>query len=207
MSTSSKLGSSNIGRLHHATVTRVRREQLHGHKAGILWFTGLSGAGKSTIAYAVEEQLHQQGCRTYVLDGDNVRHGLCVDLGFSNEDRHENIRRIGELAKLFADAGVIVLVACISPFSVDRDWVRQTTGADFSEIYCSCPIEVCEARDAKGLYKKARAGEIFDFTGVSSSYEPPRTPQLTVNSANLSLQGCVAAVIEYLKVAGIISPK
>lgn len=190
---------------HNATVNRPRRELMQKHKAAIVWFTGLSGAGKSTIAFSVEEQLHQLGHRTYVLDGDNIRHGLCGDLGFSNEDRHENIRRIGETAKLFADAGVIVLVALISPFRVDRDWVRHITGTDFIEIYCNCAVEICEARDNKGLYKKARSGEISDFTGISSPYEAPRTPQLTINSASLSVDQCVASVMAHLNACGIIA--
>lgn len=186
-----------------STVTRNHREQINGHKAGIVWFTGLSGAGKSTIAYAVEGHLHQQGYRTYVLDGDNIRHGLCGDLGFSIEDRHENIRRIGEMAKLFADAGVIVLVALISPFGVDRDRVRHIAGSNFLEIYCCCPVEVCEARDVKGLYKKARAGEIQDFTGINSPYEEPKNPELVINSAALSIEESREAVMACLNACGI----
>jgi len=196
------IGGSDIV-LQHATVTRARREQINGHKAGIVWFTGLSGAGKSTIAYAVEGHLHQQGYRTYVLDGDNIRHGLCSNLGFSIEDRHENIRRIGEMAKLFADAGVLVLVALISPFGVDRDWVRHIAGSNFVEIYCCCPLEVCEARDVKGLYKKARAGEIRDFTGINSPYEEPKNPELIINSATLSIEESLEAVMACLNACGI----
>jgi adenylylsulfate kinase len=150
---------------HHATVTRARREVQNGHRGAILWNTGLSGGGKSTLAHEVEERLHQMGCRTFVLDGDNVRHGLCGVLSFSDKDRVENIRRIGEISKLFMEAGVIVLTAFISPFRADRNKVRgMVAQGDFVEIFCQCPIEVCEQRDVKGMYKKARAGEISQFT-------------------------------------------
>ena len=150
---------------HNASVTRQRREAQNNHRGAIIWFTGLSGAGKSTLAHAVEEKLHQLGCRTFVLDGDNVRHGLCRDLGFSDQDRVENIRRVGEMAKLFMEAGMIVLTAFISPFRDDRERVRgMVAHNDFIEIYCDSPIEICENRDVKGLYKKARAGEILEFT-------------------------------------------
>jgi len=190
---------------HHATVTRARRERANGHRSAVLWFTGLSGAGKSTIAHATEERLHQLGCRTYVLDGDNVRHGLCGDLGFSIEDRHENIRRIGEMAKLFADAGIVTLTAFISPLRADRDRVRRLAGNDFIEVYCRCPIEVCEARDVKGLYKKARTGEIKDFTGVSSPYEEPDSPELTLDSGRMTIEQSVDAVMAFLRARGIVS--
>ena len=180
---------------HHATVTRARREAQNGHRGAIIWFTGLSGAGKSTLAHAVEEHLHQMGCRTFVLDGDNVRHGLCGDLGFSAADRVENIRRVGEVAKLFMEAGVIVLTAFISPFRGDRNRVRtMVQPGEFIEIYCRCPVEVCEQRDTKGLYKKARAGEIGQFTGISSPYEAPDRPELVVNTSERSLQDCVQQV-------------
>lgn len=183
---------------HQATVTRIRREAQNGHRGAILWFTGLSGAGKSTLAHAVEEQLHQMGCRTFVLDGDNVRHGLCGDLGFSEKDRVENIRRIGEVTKLFMEAGVIVLTAFISPFRADRDKVRAMVGAgDFYEIYCQCPLELCEQRDVKGLYKKARLGEIQQFTGISSPYESPLSPELIVDTTQ-TLELNVAQVIAAL---------
>ncbi|MDO8465114.1 MAG: adenylyl-sulfate kinase [Gallionella sp.] len=182
---------------HHATVTRARREAMNGHRGAILWFTGLSGAGKSTLAHAVEEHLHRMGCRTFVLDGDNVRHGLCADLGFSAADRVENIRRIGEVAKLFMEAGVIVLTAFISPFREDRDKVRaMVQPGEFIEIYCQCPIDVCEQRDVKGLYKKARTGEIGQFTGISSAYEPPDTPELVVKTSEMDLNDCVQKVLQ-----------
>lgn len=188
--------SDNVVR-HHATVTRDRREAMNRHRSAILWFTGLSGAGKSTLAHAVEEQLHRMGCRTFVLDGDNVRHGLCGDLGFSAADRVENIRRIGEVAKLFMEAGVIVLTAFISPFREDRNKVRaMVRPGEFIEIYCQCPLDVCEQRDVKGLYKKARAGEISQFTGVSSAYEPPVAPELTLNTAEMNLHDCVQKVLK-----------
>jgi adenylylsulfate kinase len=193
---------------HHATVTRARREQLNGHKSVILWFTGLSGAGKSTLAHAVEERLHQLGCRTFVMDGDNVRHGLCADLGFSEESRKENIRRVGEAAKLFLEAGVIVLTAFISPFRDDRARVRKLVPhGEFLEIYCRCPIEVCETRDVKGLYKRARAGEIKDFTGISSPYEEPMATELAVDTGALSLEDSVVRVIAMLVERGVIRPE
>lgn len=196
--------SSNVV-WHHATVTRIRREELNGHHSVILWFTGLSGAGKSTLAHAVEEQLHQRGCRTFVFDGDNVRHGLCSDLGFSAEDREENIRRVGEMAKLFLEAGVISLTAFISPFRSDRERVRSLVPhGDFLEIYCRCPVEVCEARDVKGLYKRARAGEIKEFTGISSPYEEPEVPELVVDTGSLTLEESVDQVLELLEERGVI---
>ena len=167
---------------HNATVTRDRREELNKHRGGVFWFTGLSGSGKSSLAHAVEEELFQKNIRTVVLDGDNVRHGLCGDLGFSDDDRKENIRRISHLAKLFADNGLVVMTAFISPFSVDRDNARKIIGSDFHEIFCDSSVEVCEQRDVKGLYRRARAGEISDFTGISSPYEKPGHPELEINT-------------------------
>ena len=190
---------------HHATVTRARREAQNGHRGAILWFTGLSGAGKSTLAHAVEEELHQMGCRTFVLDGDNVRHGLCGDLGFSNEDRIENIRRVGEVAKLFMEAGIIVLTAFISPFRSDRERVRgMVEHGGFIEIYCDSSIEVCETRDVKGLYKKARAGQIAEFTGISSPYEVPENPEITVRTGTVELEVCVQQVLAQLETHQVI---
>lgn len=196
--------SSNVV-WHHATVTRARREKQNGHRTTILWFTGLSGSGKSTLAHAVEEELHCMGCRTFVFDGDNVRHGLCADLGFSDKDRIENIRRVGEMAKLFLEAGVISLTAFISPFRSDRRKVRSLVPhGDFLEIYCNCSLEICEARDVKGLYKRARAGEIKDFTGISSPYEEPENPELNVDTGKLTLAESVAMVIGMLKARSVI---
>ena len=190
---------------HHATVTRARREAKNGHRSAIIWFTGLSGSGKSTLAHAVEDCLHQRGCRSFVLDGDNVRHGLCGDLGFSVHDRQENIRRIGEMAKLFMEAGVIVLTAFISPYRADRQRVRgMVERGDFIEIYCDAPIEVCESRDVKGMYKKARAGQIAEFTGISSPYEDPEHPDLTVETGRLELDECVRQVIGEMERRGLI---
>jgi adenylylsulfate kinase len=190
---------------HNATVTRVRREKLNGHKSVILWFTGLSGAGKSSLAHAVEEYLYKIGCRTFVLDGDNVRHGLCADLTFSAEDRVENIRRVGETVKLFLEAGVIALTAFISPFNADRARVRSLVPhGEFFEIYCDCTLEVCESRDVKGLYKRARAGEIKDFTGISSPYEVPLDPDLVINTSVLNLDESVNLVVKFLKEHGVI---
>jgi adenylylsulfate kinase len=190
---------------HSATITRDDRETLSKHKSVILWFTGLSGSGKSTLSHAVEDKLYQLGCKTFVIDGDNVRHGLCGDLGFSAEDRVENIRRVGEVAKLFIEAGVITLTAFISPFKQDRDRVRKLVAeGDFIEIYCDCPLEICEQRDVKGLYKRARAGEIKDFTGISSPYEPPDHPELVVQTGALSLEECVDQVIALLTTKGVL---
>jgi adenylylsulfate kinase len=190
---------------HQATVTRARREGLNGHSGAALWFTGLSGSGKSTIAHALEEQLFRRGCRTYVLDGDNVRHGLCGDLGFSRENRQENIRRIAEVAHLFVDAGVIVMTAFISPFREDRRRAKALLEAsNFLEIHCACSCEVCEARDVKGLYRKARQGLIPEFTGISSPYEAPENPALIVDTAALSVDESVAKVLALLTERGII---
>lgn len=191
---------------HHATVTRERRANLNGHRACVLWFTGLSGSGKSTLAHAVEEELHQLGCRTLVLDGDNVRHGLCSDLGFSIEDRQENIRRIAECAKLLTEAGVIAMAAFISPLRADRKRARgMFPHGDFIEIYCAAPLEVCESRDVKGLYQRARVGEIIEFTGISSPYEQPLNPELVVDSGNASLESCVAQVLALLRERGVMT--
>jgi adenylylsulfate kinase len=188
---------------HHATVTRERREALNGHKSCVLWFTGLSGAGKSTLAHAVEEQLHQLGCRTFVLDGDNVRHGLSSNLGFSEDDRRENIRRIGEAAKLMMEAGVIAMTAFISPFRADREAVRNLMPhGDFFEVYCKAALETCEARDVKGLYKKARAGEIKNYTGIDSPYEAPEKSELVVDTDALSIEQSVNEVLKLLQVRG-----
>lgn len=184
---------------HNAVVSRAMRQQKNRHKSFILWFTGLSGAGKSTLAHRVEEILYHQDCNTYVFDGDNVRHGLCADLGFSDSDRHENIRRIGEMSKLFMESGVIALTAFISPFSSDRALVRSLVEPkDFIEIYCDAPVVVCESRDPKGLYKKAREGQIKQFTGISSPYEVPENPEIVVSTGADSLESCADTVISYL---------
>jgi len=195
--------SSNVV-WHLAQVSREMREKQNGHRGAVLWFTGLSGAGKSTLAHAVEERLHQMGCRTFVIDGDNVRHGLCSDLGFSDTDRVENIRRVGEVAGLFVQAGILTLTAFISPFREDRSRVRHILGDDFIEVHCDTSLDVCEARDVKGLYKRARAGEIADFTGISSPYEAPRSPEIRVNTGEDSLNVCVDQVVDFLVGKGII---
>jgi adenylylsulfate kinase len=190
---------------HHSTVTRAARAHQRGHRSAILWFTGLSGAGKSTLANAVNSALFEQGLACYVLDGDNVRHGLCADLGFSDADREENIRRIGEVAKLFLDAGVVVLTAFVSPFRADRARARALVEAgDFIEIHCAAGLEVCEGRDTKGLYAKARAGTIKDFTGISSPYEEPEAPELSIDTGSQSLEESVAQVISYLEQQGVV---
>ncbi len=199
-------GSTNIV-WHHATVTRSRREAFNGHKSAILWFTGLSGAGKSTLAHAVEERLYQLKCRTFVLDGDNVRQGLCGDLGFSHQDRQENIRRIAEVAKLMLEAGTITLTAFISPFRAERQYARNLVPhGDFIEIYCNCDLSVCEQRDVKGLYKKARQGDIKLFTGISSPYEAPEKPDLIVDTGIYELEMCVDQVMSMLEQRGVIVP-
>lgn len=185
---------------HKATVTRERRQKANGHKSFVLWFTGLSGSGKSTLAHAVEEHLYQMQCRTYVFDGDNVRHGLCADLGFSEEDRRENIRRIGEMARLFVEAGVIAMTAFISPFREERQRVRQLfQPGEFIEVYCDCSLETCEARDVKGLYAKARAGIIPNYTGISSPYEAPESPEIRVRTDQETLEESIARVLAYLQ--------
>lgn len=183
---------------HNATVTKQRREQKNKHKGALLWFTGLSGSGKSTLAHAVEERLYQQGYNTFVLDGDNVRHGLCADLSFSDDDRKENIRRISHMSNLFVEAGIIVLTAFISPFRQDRQNARKVVGNDFYEVYCKCSLDVCESRDVKGLYKKARAGEIPFFTGIDSPYEVPESPELNTNTDS-DLDGSIEEVYTFIK--------
>jgi adenylylsulfate kinase len=181
-------------------VTRAERAELIGHRGATLWLTGLSASGKSTLAKLLEHQLNKCGCLAYVLDGDNMRHGLNRDLGFSPEDRKENIRRFGEVAKLFTDAGVIVICALISPYRQDRDLVRAIVGSgDFIEVYVYASLQTCEARDPKGLYKKARAGEIRQFTGVSAPYEKPDHPEITVDTEKKNPEQGVAQLLEYLE--------
>jgi len=186
-------------------VSKEDRRRMNGHGSCVLWFTGLSGSGKSTLATEVEKELHQRGVRTYVLDGDNIRHGLNRDLGFGKDDRKENIRRIGEVAKLFVDAGIVTLTAFISPYREDRDMVRALFGqGEFIEIYVKCSLEECERRDPKGLYKKARRGEIRDFTGISSPYEEPVSPELVVETDRESVEVSVCKVMDYLREKGML---
>ena len=198
-----ELNQENSGKnikWHNLTIDRYKLEKMRGHRGMVIWFTGLSGSGKSTLANAVNEVLHLDGLSTYVLDGDNVRHGLCKDLGFSDEDREENIRRIGEVANLFMNAGIITITAFVSPFISDRNKVRKIIGSkDFIEVYCSADIDVCESRDTKGLYKKARLGEIKEFTGISSPYEAPANPEIVVDTGFLGLNDSVEKVINYLR--------
>jgi len=190
---------------HNATVTRERRNQLNKHKSVVVWFTGLSGSGKSTLSHSVEEKLHNLGCRTFVLDGDNVRHGLCKDLGFTDEDRVENIRRVGETAKLMVDAGLVVLTAFISPFQSERDMVRNLVeDGEFIEVFLDTPLDVCETRDPKGLYKKARAGEIKHFTGIDSDYQIPTSPEIKIDTSKNTLDQSVQELVAYLKQQQII---
>ncbi|WP_457680811.1 adenylyl-sulfate kinase [Thermovibrio sp.] len=190
---------------HKGRITREDREKLNGHKSFILWFTGLSGSGKSTLSHRVEEILHSMGVRTYVLDGDNIRMGLNKDLGFSKEDRKENIRRIGEVAKLFVDAGVVVLSAFISPYRKDREFVRNLVEPeDFIEIFVKCPLEVCEKRDPKGLYRKARAGIIKNFTGIDDPYEEPENPEIVVETDKYTVDECAFKVVSYLVERGYV---
>ncbi len=190
---------------HEASVDREARSRQRGHRSVILWFTGLSGSGKSTLANAVNAVLFERGLATYVLDGDNIRHGLCNDLGFSDADREENIRRIGEVAKLFVDAGVITLTAFVSPFRADRDKARALVAdGDFIEVYCAADLAVCEDRDPKGLYAKARAGVIKEFTGISSPYEAPEAPELQVDTGSQSIEESVASVLSLLEEKGVL---
>ena len=190
---------------HNATVTRKRRNQLNDHKSAVIWFTGLSGSGKSTLAHSVEEELHNLDCRTFVLDGDNVRHGLSSNLTFSDVDRKENIRRIGEAAKLMMEAGVIAMTAFISSFREDRDNVRRLLSQeDFIEIFCNASLDLCESRDVKGLYKRARAGEIKNYTGIDSPYEAPNNPELVIDTDGETLEESATKVIEFLKSKNIV---
>ena len=182
------------------SVTRKKRNELNNHKSVVIWLTGLSGSGKSTLAHLVEQRLQNLGCRTFVLDGDNVRHGLSSNLTFSEDDRKENIRRVGEVAKLMMEAGMIVITAFISPFEKDRNLVRQSVAKeDFIEIYCKASLKVCESRDVKGFYKLARSGEIKNYTGIDSPYEAPVNPELEVDSGNESVEGSVTKIIDFLK--------
>ena len=190
---------------HHATVTRKRRNQLNKHKSVVIWFTGLSGAGKSTLAHTVEEILFNKGCRTFVLDGDNVRHGLSSNLDFSKKDRKENIRRIGEVTKLMMEAGLIVMTAFISPFREDRIAVRNLIpDGDFIEIYCKASLETCEARDIKGFYKRAKAGEIKNYTGINSPYEVPENADLIIDTEQETIEDSVSRIVSFLQAKAII---
>jgi adenylylsulfate kinase len=191
---------------HQGALTKSDREKLLGQKGIVIWFTGLSGSGKSTLAHAVEEELYKRGHLCYVLDGDNIRHGLNKNLGFSPEDREENIRRIGEVSKLFADAGVMVMTAFISPYRKDRDRARNLLKkGEFIEVYMKVPLDIAEQRDPKGLYKKVRAGEIKEFTGISAPYEEPLHPELEIDTARLSLEQSRETVIHYLESKGILN--
>ena len=190
---------------HESGVSAEDRAALKGHRPALLWFTGLSGSGKSTLANGVARALHDRGVHTYVLDGDNVRHGLNKDLTFSAEDRVENIRRISEVARLFVDAGLVVMTAFISPYRDDRDRARAIVGDGFIEVHVDADVAVCESRDPKGLYKKARAGEIGDFTGISAPYEAPEHPELRIDTSSMPLEACVATVVDYLAARGLLS--
>ena len=191
--------SSNVI-YHQASVTRQRRNKINKHRSVVLWFTGLSGSGKSTLAHVLEEKLFQKGCRTFVLDGDNVRHGLNSNLGFTKSDRTENIRRISEVSKLMLESGLIVMTAFISPFNKDRSDARELiSNDDFIEIYCKASLEVCEARDVKGLYKLARGGKIKNYTGIDSPYEEPENPELTINTEDETLDNSVSKILRFLE--------
>lgn len=196
--------SSNIV-WHHHKVTRAERATIKNQKPCLLWFTGLSGSGKSTIANALDVALYNRGYHTFLLDGDNVRHGLNKDLGFSDEDRIENIRRIGEVSKLFTDSGLIVLSAFISPFTSDRRMVRNLFPAgEFIEVFMDTPLATCEERDPKGLYQKARAGEIRHFTGIDSPYQAPERPEVRVDTSEMTVDDCVERLVGYLQQRGLI---
>ncbi len=191
---------------HNSKITKKDRARLNGHRSFILWFTGLSGSGKSTIAHRLEERLFEIGVRTYVLDGDNVRTGLNKGLGFSAEDREENIRRIGHVAKLFVDAGVVILTAFISPYKKDRTAVRSLVGSDeFVEIYVKCPLEICELRDVKGLYEKARRGVVKQFTGIDDPYEDPEHPEMILETDKVNSEQCVEEILTFLEARGLVS--
>lgn len=191
---------------HSGNVTKADREQFLGQRGVIIWFTGLSASGKSTLARALEQQLFDNGNLSYVLDGDNIRHGLNKNLGFSPEDREENIRRIGEVAKLFADAGLIAMTAFISPYRKDRLIARNLVHeGEFVEVYCKVSLDIAESRDPKGLYKKAKAGEIKEFTGISAPYEEPENPELVIDTDRLSVEEGVQKIIAYLTKVGIVS--
>lgn len=191
---------------HAGEIDREGRARAHGHRGATLWLTGLSGSGKSTLAHRVERLLIERGVHAYVLDGDNVRHGLCRDLGFSSEDRHENIRRVGEVAKLFTDAGVVVITAFVSPYRADRDEVRALLApGDFVEVHVAADLATCESRDPKGLYAKARRGEIRDFTGIDAPYEAPNDPELRVDTGAESVDASAARVIAWLEARGVIA--
>ncbi|MDO9265413.1 MAG: adenylyl-sulfate kinase [Desulfosalsimonadaceae bacterium] len=185
---------------HQSQIVRSDRERLNGHRGITLWFTGLPASGKSTLAVAVEQEMHRRNCRTYILDGDNIRHGLNKDLGFSPEDRNENIRRIGEVANLLRDAGMINMVAFISPYRSDRQLARDLSRNDgtFIEVFVDCPVSVCEARDPKGMYQKARQGILKEFTGISAPYEAPESPEIHLHTDQYDLNDCVAQLMDYL---------
>ena len=189
---------------HHGQITKQDRERLNGHKGAVVWFTGLSGCGKSTLAAAVEEKLFERGYHTMILDGDNIRHGLNKNLGFSPQDREENIRRIGEVAKLFADAGTIAMTAFISPYRADRDGARALAPDAFIEVFVKCDLDICEQRDPKGLYQKARAGEIKEFTGISAPYEEPLNPELVVDTGRQTVEESTQNVVALLEKRGIV---
>lgn len=208
MSSSKKmnfLDSTNI-LPYDSLVTKYDREKANGHKAFVVWFTGLSGSGKSTLAHHLQLKLHQSGYQTFILDGDNTRQGLCSDLSFSSDDRHENMRRISELCKLALDAGLIVITAFISPYKKDRNSAKERCGNDhFIEIYCDADLETCEKRDVKGLYKKARKGDIKDFTGITSAYEVPENPDLIVHTKENSVDSCIDEIIRRLNLLGFLN--
>ena len=190
---------------HKGKITKKNRWTLHNHKSVLIWFTGLSGSGKSTISHELEYRLFQRKIRTYVLDGDNVRKGLCNDLGFSADDRRENLRRVGEVARLFLDAGILTIASFASPYSADRLMVRQMFGpGDFIEVFLKCDLRVCEERDPKGLYKKARSGEIRNFTGISDPYEPPESAEIILETDKLSIGESLDKIMDYLRGTGLI---
>jgi len=191
-----------------AAIDRAARVAMNSHGPAVIWFTGISGAGKSTISDLVERRLHELGVRTYLLDGDNLRHGLNRDLGFSHEDRVENIRRVAEVAALMADAGLVVLVGLISPFRKDRDLARErSAGVEFCEVFVDTPLEIAERRDTKGLYVRARRGELRDFTGIDSPYEPPERAEVHIQTATTEPEEAARAVVEHLRRAGVLEPR
>lgn len=189
--------SQNITRVDHR-IKAAERHSKNGHRGGVVWFTGLSGSGKSTLAFTLEKHLFDQGLQVYVLDGDNIRHGLSGNLGFSEADRRENIRRVSEVAGLFAEAGIIAIAAFISPYHEERQLARQIGGKNFVEVFLSASVDVCETRDPKGLYKKARAGEIKDFTGIDAPYECPQQAELVLDTGRLSIEACTEQLLQLI---------
>ncbi len=200
------MGEKIIIKKQKGKISKEDRWRLNGHKSALIWFTGIPGAGKSTLSYTLEQKLYEMGIRCFVLDGDNIRHGLSKDLGFSPEDRRENLRRVGEVARLFVEAGILTIAAFASPFKADREMVRKLfTPGEFIEVYVKCPVEICEKRDPKGLYEKVKKGEIKGLTGFDAPYEPPENPEIILETDKCSVEECIQKILQFLKEKKIIS--